>query len=173
MGTIVQPSNLPELLQAFAKQQQEQMAEKLAEAQQKLVTIAYDKAATYTTVIIFGGYAGFFALWQLTKDFLSKPQALWSALLILISLLSFILFEVVKMILVTKTTLNRIAVLKSPEIKSDPNKLLQALRDLETVQSSRTGGFIVLWSVVVAICTVGALGGAGILIYAFITGLTK
>ncbi|WP_157071790.1 hypothetical protein [Steroidobacter denitrificans] len=42
----------------------------------------------YTAVIIFGGYAGFFAIWQMTKEYLSKDQALWSALLIMLSLLS-------------------------------------------------------------------------------------
>ena len=169
----MQPSNFQEFVQASAKQHQEQLAEKIADAQQKLVTVTYDKAAAYTTIIIFGGYAGFFALWQLTKDFLSKPQALWAALLILVSLIAFVLFEVVKMILVTRATLSKVKVLNTPEVRSDPQRLLSALRDLEAIQSSRTGGFIVLWSITVAVCVIGALGGAGILGFAFISGLAK
>jgi hypothetical protein len=169
----VQPSTLPELIQASAKQQQQNLAEKISDAEQKLITVAYDKAATYTTVIIFGGYAGFFALWQLTKDYLSKPQALWSALLILVSIVSFISFEVIKMVLITRSTLTRARALKSPEVRSDPNKLLQALQDLEAIQSSRTGGFMAFWAFTVAVCVIGALGGAGTLAYAFITGLQK
>ena len=119
------PQNLAEVIAHIAKQEQAKLAAQIGEAQEKLLTTSFDKAATYTTVIIFGGYAGFFALWQLSKDYLSKEQALWSALLILISLLSFVLFEVAKMILVTKSVFGKLAPLKNPAIKNNPQLLLQ------------------------------------------------
>lgn len=89
----MQPTNLAEVIQYIAKQQQEQMVAKIGDAQERVMTVAYDKAATYTTIVIFGGYAGFFGIWQLTRDYLTKEQALWSAILILLSLLAFVLFE--------------------------------------------------------------------------------
>jgi hypothetical protein len=162
-----------ELPHNASKQEQELIANQIAEAQQKLITVSYDKAATYTTVIIFGGYAGFFATWQLTKDYLTKPQALWSGLLILISLLSFVLFEVIKMILVTRNVYKKSKLLQTPKIRTNPKLFLEALRDVEAAQQGGLGIFILFWGIIVAISVGCALVGTGILSYAFITGLIK
>ncbi len=167
------PPSLRESFTANANQEKERLAEKIAEAQERLMTVSYDKAATYTTVIIFGGYAGFFAVWQLTKEYLSKPQALWSALFIVISLLTFVMFEVAKMVVVTRSVLAGLKPLQKPEVKRDPQKLLAALQNLDMVQSRRSRGFIVVWAVNVAICVLSALGGVGVLVYSFISGLAK
>ncbi len=170
---MLQPSNLAEVIQHIAKQQQEKLASDIAEAQQKLITVSYDKAASYTTVIIFGGFAGFFALWQLSKTYLTKEQTLWSALLILVAMFSFVLFEVLKMVLVTRTILAKAATLCTPEVQADPQRLLAALRALDQAQHARTRRFMVVWAITVAVSLVGALGGAGILGYAFIVGLAR
>jgi len=167
----LQPTNLADVIKYIGIQQQEKMANRIAEAQQKLVNVSYDKAATYTTVIIFGGYAGFFGIWQLTKEYLSKDQALWSALLILASLLSFVLFEVIKMILVTKSVMGKANILRNPTVRNDPQKLLKALNDLDEAQHEGIWGFMVVWAVTVFISLSGAVGGASILGYAFISGL--
>lgn len=167
------PQNLSEVIAYIAKQEQERVAAQIAEAQQKLVTTSYDKAATYTTVIIFGGYAGFFALWQLSKDYLSKDQALWSALFILVSLLSFVLFEVVKMILVTRSVFKQLKPLKDPLVRNDPQKLLRALQQGEEAQSRGMLNFVVAWSIAVFLSLAGAIAGACVIGYAFITGLAK
>lgn len=167
------PTNLPEVLRYIAKQQQEKLTSQISEAQLKLLTVSYDKAASYTTVIIFGGYAGIFALWQLSKEFLSKEQALWSALLVLVSLLAFVLFEVIKMILVARTVFKKLSVLRALGVQGDPHRLLSALSELEESQHAGLGGFFVFWSITVAIALVGALAGAGILGYSFIVGLAR
>ena len=170
----MQPTNLAEVIQHIAKEQQAKVANQIAEAQLKVITVAYDKAASYTTVIIFGGYAGFFAIWQLSKEYLSKGQALWAALLIMISLLSFVLFEVIKMVVVTKSIFRKVAVLNSPpEVRNDPGRLLAALNELEQMQSAGLGRFHKLWATTVVVALSGALGGAGVLGYAFIAGLAK
>ena len=169
----MQPTNLPEVIQYIAKQQQEKLATEIAEAQQKVITVSYDRAASYTTIVIFGGYAGVFGIWQLSKEYLGKDQVLWSALLLLISLLSFVLFEVIKMVLVTRQVLSRAAVLQQPHVKSNPQLLLQALTALNEAQHLTLRGFMVAWATIVVVAVGGALGGAGILGYAFIAGLAK
>jgi len=169
----MQPTNLAEVVQHIAKQEQEKLAAQITEAQHKLLTMSYDKAAAYTTVIVFGGYAGFFAIWQLSKDYLSKGQALWAALLILISLLAFVLFEVLKMVLVTKSVFARASVLRDPGVRSDPQRLLKALNELEESHHAGVGGFLIAWATTVFIAVAGALAGAGVLGYAFISGLAK
>ena len=167
------PSNLSEVVEHIAKEQRAKVAAEIAEAQSKLIATSYDKAASYTTVIIFGGYAGFFAIWQLSKQYLSKGQTLWSALLILISLLAFVLFEVFKMVLVTRAFVGQAKVLALPEVRGNPDRLLQELKALEQLQRNHQRGLMVVWAVVVAICVGCALVGTSILGYAFVSGLAR
>lgn len=169
----MQPKNLAEVIQYIAKQEQEKLANQIAEAQQKLITASYDKAASYTTVIIFGGYAGIFAIWQLTKDHLSKEQALCSALLVLISLVSFVAFELVKMIMVSKSIFRKVAILNTPEVRTDPQRLLTALNELEAAQHASLGLFQKFWGLIVIVSIGCALGATGILGYAFIMSLAR
>ena len=169
----MQPTSLAEIAQQVAKLQQEKRAAEITELQNKLITVTYDKAAAYTTVIVFGGYAGFFAIWQLAKDHLSKGQTLWSALLVLVSLLAFVLFEVIKMVIVTRSLFKRAAVLQEPAVQSNPERLVAALRALDESQHTGAKSFMVLWAITVAVALGGALSGAAILGYAFIVGLAK
>lgn len=168
---MLPPKDLADLLKRAVEEDQKRAADKIAEAQQKLLTTSYDKAAAYTTVIIFGGYAGFFTLWQLSKEHLSKEQALWSALLILISMLAFVLFEVIKMILVTRSVIRQARTLRDPAVRRDPVTLLKALEGMEQAHSSGLGPFLVVWAITVAVALGGALAGAAVLGYAFISGL--
>jgi hypothetical protein len=165
---MVNPQELPT---AAARREHDDLVARMLEAQQKLVTVSYDKAAAYTTVIIFGGYAGVFGLWQLTKEYLSKSQALWAALLLLVSLLAFVLFEVGKMVLTTRTVFAKMRVLSSPENKASPARFLKALEDLERTQSAALFPFMIAWAISVSIAVACALGAVGVLGSAFIAGL--
>jgi len=62
----------------------------LREAQSML----FDKASTYTKLIFGLAYGGFFAFWSGTKQYLTPKQLVWSALLVTVSLMLFVLFEV-------------------------------------------------------------------------------
>lgn len=169
----MQLSNLQEVIQYLAKQEQEKQAQKITDAQERLLTVSYDKAAAYTTVIVFGGYAGIFGIWQLAKEYLSKDQTLWAALLVLMSLAAFVLFEVVKMVLVTRQVTSKLAVLRNPSIARDPQLLLQALTEAEKAQQASLRGLLVYWTITTTVAVIGAIGGASILGYAFICGLAK
>jgi hypothetical protein len=107
------------------------------------------------------------------EEYLSKDQALWSALLIMLSLLSFILFEVYKMVLITTRVLAQRKVLENPAVRSNPHRLLAALQEMERAQKPSNRAFIVVWAVIVTIALAGALGGTGVLAYAFIQGLMQ
>ncbi len=54
----------------------------------------FEKASTYTKLIFGLAYGGFFAFWSGTKQYLAPKQLVWSALLVTISLMLFVLFEV-------------------------------------------------------------------------------
>lgn len=79
-------------------QTEEAEAERVKAVLLELQTAAFGLSQTYTTIVIFGGYAAFFAIWGFTKDHLSKEQAYWAALLIGVSVLTFVLFEIFKMV---------------------------------------------------------------------------
>jgi hypothetical protein len=170
----VQPqNNFQEMLRDAAKQEQARVAAAISDTQIKVVTATFDKSVAYTNLMLVGGYAGFFGLWQLTKDYISKPQALWAALLVLISLVSFIIFEVIKMIFITRSIQKQARILNSPTTRSDPQLLIKQLNELQAIQERGSMRFMVCWAIAVAVALSTALAGAGILCFAFISGLLK
>jgi hypothetical protein len=169
----VQPANTQEFLQAAAKSEQEHIATEISNAQIKVVSATFDRSVAYTNLMLVGGYAGFFGLWQLTKQFLSKQQALWAALLVLVSLVSFILFEVIKMIVISRSVHQQAAILRSPETRRDPQLLIQRLNEFEQIQQLSSARFMRIWAATVAVALGSALVGAGVLGYAFVCGLLK
>jgi hypothetical protein len=67
---------LQDVIRQTEEKQQKDVAEKIIEAQIKIITASYDRAVAYTNVIVVAGYAAFFGLWTLTKPYLCKTQAL-------------------------------------------------------------------------------------------------
>jgi len=64
----------------------------------KLVSGHYEKAAAYTNIVIGAGYAAAFAIWGFVKQELTQTESIAAATLLLLSLLLFIINEVVNMI---------------------------------------------------------------------------
>lgn len=57
---------------------------------------SYEKVEQYFRTIQLAGYAAFFGLWNLSKDYLSEKYALYSLLLMIVSALVFMFWEVFK-----------------------------------------------------------------------------
>ena len=157
------PKSLQDVLADAAKRDQSRMAADIADTQIKVVTATFDKAAAYANIMLVGGYAGYFGLWQLTREYLSKPQALWSALLVLVSLVTFVLFEVVKMVVVSKSIQRQAAILNSPTTRSDLQKLTKELNELQAIQEHGSTQFMRFWALTVGVAVSTALAGAGVL----------
>ncbi len=98
--------------QEYAERKLQEQKKEILDSQIKLASAIYDKSMAYTNLIIMAGYAGFFGLWSVTKDDLTSKQVLWSALFMVISLSSFIFFEVAKMIFNSCFMLSRNSALK-------------------------------------------------------------
>lgn len=155
------------------QQEQERIASAYADAQIKVLSSAFDKSMSYVNFIILGGYAGFFGLWQLTKDFISKQQSLYAALFALTSLVFFISFELYKMVVSHRSMIRQSKVLYSNECRSNPQLLLDEINKLQSVQERSTPKFMRIWAITFFIAIISALTGAGILGYAFVCGLLK
>lgn len=164
---------LIELEQKRQQQEQERIASAHADAQIKVLSAAFDKSIAYVNFIILGGYAGFFGLWQLTKDSISKQQSLFAALFALISLVLFISFELYKMVVSYRSMIKQSKVFHSNECRSNPQLLLDEINKLQSVQERSTPKFMFIWAITFFTAVLFAFTGAGILGYAFVCGLLK
>ena len=121
----------------------------------------------YTNIIILAGYAGFFAIWNFTKPQLSNEQILWSALLMCISLMSFVAFEIYGMILRSKSFLGLTKVI------NDPKQFVTLLKGHNENEQSRAIIFGRVWIIGLFISVASGFIAAGILIWAFVCELFK
>ena len=64
----------------------------------ELVRELYGQTASYTNLIIVAGYAGAFAVWQFVDKFISSKARITTALLLLLSIIMFVGWEVWKMV---------------------------------------------------------------------------
>ncbi len=72
-------------------------ADKLA----KVVASGYEKAASYSRVILGLGYAALLAIWSGTHQLMTERLAISSALLTVVSILAYIFFEISQMLFFT------------------------------------------------------------------------
>lgn len=167
------PDAMFKALQDANAREQERIAQAAIEAQVKVLSATFDKSAAYTNLIILAAYAGFFGLWQLTKDYLTKELALWSALLMLVSVVIFVAFEVIKMVVIQHNFMDRVKVLKSPEVQRDPRALESAFQELGVVHERVLYHFMRFWVGALVATILTGMAAASLLGYAFIASLTK
>ena len=70
----------------------------LVEQQKQILSHIYQKAISYSNLIILAGYAGIFGIWQFTHKILSNQMTILVALLTSCSLIIFVAYETWKMI---------------------------------------------------------------------------
>lgn len=68
------------------------------EQHKEILAHIYEKASSYTNLVMIGGYAAMFTIWQLMKSRLANGEELLVAILITSSVIIFAGFEVFKMI---------------------------------------------------------------------------
>lgn len=86
----------------------------------------WEKAQSYSNVIMLAGYAGIFAIWSLVKDKLSPCETGIIAILLGISLILYISFELYSMILRSLYAKGALNVMST-----DPTKYFEALAEFE------------------------------------------
>lgn len=127
----------------------------------------YDKAATYTKLIIGLGYGGFFAVWSGTKQHLSPMALVGSALLETVSLVLFIVFEIWQAMI-----MSYLSIQFTNTVKNHPD-ISAALQTHYRKAAKLIQPLFSAWKFVFPVSAVTGLAGAGILIYAFIVSLYR
>lgn len=67
--------------------------QKFIDKHKEVVITSFEHSKSYSNIIIFGGYAGLFAVWGFTKDNLEQWQSMWVGILAIISIVIFVIFE--------------------------------------------------------------------------------
>ena len=105
------------LAEALAKQQeraQKELYDKRVETLIKIQSALFEKGQAYTRIIIGLGYAGFFAVWAGTRNYMLPIEVVSSALLMTLSLFFYIVYEVYQMIFHTAHLKALVEVAKAP-----------------------------------------------------------
>jgi len=126
---------------------------------------SYNHAGNYANAIVGGGYAGFFAIWALTKDRIPSRAMAWAGILIVVSILFFIAFEIIKMVY-AKVDLD-----KQAAALSRPDQYLELLAAHKSVQARITLHLQVHWTICFSVSILTGLAAAGIVLSVFIKQL--
>lgn len=135
------------------------------EKQKELITTSYTQAHHYTTVIIFGGYAALFALWNFTKEVLQGWQVFFIGLFITISMTLYVSIEIYG------------AWRRGTEAQKQMNSLNEAKElgrypdNYGQAEITRANHFMSIWRFFFITTVFFAVLAALLLIYSFINGI--
>ena len=145
---------------------EEVQAEKVRDLLVHIHTRVFERAAAYTNLVMFGGYAAAFAVWNFTRSHLTYRSEIVIALLLTVSLMAFVFFEVFKMAVGTGALSRQRALLA----KSLPAaEFLAELKALETHESWLVSQRLMpIWKVALFVSVSTALGVVALLLWNFI-----
>ena len=139
---------------------------KLLKDLQEFQSSFFDKASTYTKIIIGIGYGGFFAAWSGTKQYLGPRLVVESALLMTVSLLLYVVFEICQTMIISYLAIDFARAVDVPG--ADVAKSLEAY---SRRSSQLTRPLLSAWKIVFPISALTGLSAAIVLIYGFIRSL--
>ncbi len=126
---------------------------------------AYSHAGNYANAIVGAGYASFFAIWALTKDRIPNRAMALAGILIVVSILFFIAFEIIKMIYA------KVDLEKQAKALSQPDQYRELLAAHKTVQARLALQLRIHWTICFSVSLLTGLGAAGIVLWVFIKQL--
>ena len=137
-------------------------ADKLA----KVITTGYEKAHSYSRVLVGLGYAALLTVWSGTRQVMSQRRMLASALLALVSILAYIFFEIFQMVFNAWTAwrFSRNAAAKGLQF---------ALFEHEKTALQWQPRIYMAWLVALLIALPTGLSSAGVLLYSFVCRLLQ
>jgi hypothetical protein len=126
----------------------------------QIITSNFERMQSYSKVIIGLGYGALLAIWSGTKQVLPERLLVTSGLLIVLSMLAYILFEVGQMIVYSWMSFRWS---HSVNTKGLPMALADARKREEKVHAP----LVRVWLITLVIAVLTGFGAAGILIYSF------
>jgi len=145
----------------------EEVQARMFEALMRFQAEQFSSAKAFLNVVMIAGYAGFFAIWSFTKDFLTERESISAALMLTFSATLFVSFETFQMFFLTRTTHGFARSLQG----STPLEIIAKLQKFGQTQKIRAAVLASSWTIIVPIIYVTALIGVCILGYAFVERL--
>lgn len=145
----------------------EKAFQNLLQKQKEVIQSSYEHAKQYSNIVVLGGYAGLFAIWNFSKEALESWQVLAVGLCALISLVIYIVFELYG------------AWLRTTQVANQMNELIQAEQlqkfpeEYGKGELERSTRFMAKWPYFFFSSVGFALLAASLLIYSFIAGLVS
>ncbi|SRR5712692_6331974 len=126
-------------------------------------SMLFDKASTYTKLIFGLAYGGFFAFWSGTKQYLTSKQIVTSALLVTISLVLFVLFEILN-----AATLSHLAIKFSKSVTAPVNEFPASLERFQRSNARIVKALAITWYPTFFCSLISGLAGVGILLWGWV-----
>ena len=155
-----------ELYQQVGSIEADQTMRDLISTQKDLIAHAMGQAQAYTRGIIFGGYAAFFAGWAFAKSVIPPFHTVVSVILITLSIIVFILFEVYKMYISNKE-FSRYSI----NIGKNPQNILALQEEFGREQAEKVIKFQPIWYGNIVWCLATGVGVVIILMWGFLVYL--
>ena len=128
----------------------------------------YDASSKYQTVISTVGFAGYFGIWTLSKDILSKNQTSIVAILGIVSLTTFVCWEIYGMVIRSRGALTLVDLVQK---QYTPDEFFRQIEKIKENDADIKSRIIWKWVAVSFISFLSAITGGAILIYAFVRNL--
>lgn len=135
----------------------------------KVMSASYDKASTFTNVIMIGGYASFFAVWGKMYDKLSPFYMGLSGAFVTLSVLFFIFWEIHKLIFYSTNLKDFYQVTE----EENPERFFDKLNKIRLEEQRKSLRQVKIWYFVLIVTIIPGVTGAGIFIVHFINYLVK
>lgn len=146
----------------LAKQEADKNLAKNIEIQKEIQSHTFERAQAYDNAIIIAGYAGYFALFGLTKEIVNNFWTVFSALFLGISLSTYIAWQVGTMFI-----RGRLMLKYAKAVHSHPDRFAQEAQKFIEWQKSTNSRFQFLWYLMLAVAISTALIGALTLMFSF------
>lgn len=155
---------IEESAQKIAEIEEDRRYEKEKATRLEAIELVYNKTQAYTNFVIVAGYAAVFTVWAKTQQNLSPSQNIWIGLLLLLSVSSFVLFEVIK------TTWSSSYAVKLQQLRYkelSASAFLEAHNALEHKQGKTSARIDKFWLPVLAFTVLSGLCALTILIVSY------
>lgn len=160
-------NDLQNQMQKFAQIQQDselrRQREDTIQILIRIMSASYDKSVSYTNLFMVGGYASFFVVWTKMYDQFSKFYMGLAGVLMFISLIVFIVWELYKMIFYSTNLRDLHKLLE----EKDPKEFNVKLSKQQINEKKRTLEQVKIWWLVLIVTIIPALFASGILICLF------
>lgn len=151
-----------ETVNELVERAQNEDFEKQVEALIKINASLFDKAAAYTNLVIVAGYAVFYTVWSKSEAYLPSTWFVAAALLVTFSALTFICFEVFKL-LINRETFKCL----DEVVKAAHNQISNKIEKYELRNAKLSARVMRAWIIVFPVTLTTGLCGAVILLVGF------